>query len=273
MPLLTVDTEKCTRCCACAADCPMRLLDLTDQGPVLRPQNEPLCIACGHCVVVCPRGALDHGAMTSLACPDLEEGLALDARKAEQFLRSRRSIRQYKDRIVAPGLLSQLIRLATFAPSGHNSQPLHWLVLSGEKEVRPMAEGVLDWMRHLETDHPKTFALLHMDQVLKAAARGDDRVLRHAPHLVVVHAPEGNRFAPVASATALAYLELAASSLGVGTCWAGYFTAAVKAFPPLRQALALPEGHEIHGAAMAGYPAVRYRKAPLRREPDIAWRG
>ena len=44
MPLLTIDTEKCTRCCLCVGDCPMRILDLTDEGPVLRAQNEELCI-------------------------------------------------------------------------------------------------------------------------------------------------------------------------------------------------------------------------------------
>ena len=273
MPLLTIDTEKCTRCCLCVGDCPMRIHDLTDEGPVLRAQNEELCIACGHCVVVCPHGALDLGPIKARACPDLDEALSFGPRETEQFLRSRRSIRQYKETRVEPETLSRLIRLATFAPSGHNSQPLHWLVLSGEAEVRAMASGVLDWMRHLEKAHPKTFALLHMDQVLKAAARGEDRVLRNAPHLVVVYAPNDNRFAPVASATALAYLELAAPSLGLGTCWAGYFAAAVKAFPPLAEALALPEGHEIHGAAMVGYPAVRYVKVPLRREPKIDWRG
>jgi nitroreductase/ferredoxin len=273
MSLIQVDTEKCTRCGACAADCPVRILDMTDDGPVLPSANEEMCIACGHCVAICPFAALDHAAMAAQACPDLDKDLRLDARRTEQFLRSRRSIRRYRKSPVEPELLDRLVRLATYAPSGHNSQPLHWLVISGSEEVQALAALVREWMRRVEKEQPKTFELLRMDRILDAATRGEDRVLRGAPHLIVVHAPKDNRFAAVASATALAYLELAAPSLGLGTCWAGYLTSAVRAFPPLQEALRLPEGHEIHGAAMVGQPATGYFKMPLRQDPRITWRG
>jgi nitroreductase/NAD-dependent dihydropyrimidine dehydrogenase PreA subunit len=272
MSLLRVDTEKCTRCGACAADCPFKILDMSDDGPVLAARNEEICIACGHCVAVCPVAALNHAAMAATACPDIEAPLTLDARRAEQFLRSRRSIRSYKKEEVEPALLDRLVRLACYAPTAKNSQPLHWLVISGVAEVRKLARGVGDWMRWLEKEQPKVFRAMYMDHVLEAEARGEDRILRGAPHLIVVHAPKDNRFAPVAAPTALAYLELAAPSLGLGTCWAGYFTTAAKVFAPLQEVLRLPEGHEVFGAVMVGYTATRYAKMPLRQEPRVTWR-
>jgi len=65
---------------------------------------------------------------------------------------------------------------------------------------------------------------------------------------------------------------LAAPSLGLGTCWAGYFTAAANFYPPLQEALALPQGHLPYGAAMVGYPKYGYQRMPPRNKPEITWR-
>jgi nitroreductase len=246
---------------------------MREDGPALAAADEPVCIACGHCVAICPTAAVDHAEMKADECPPLDPALELDERTAEHFLRSRRSIRRYLDRPVEPEKLARLIRLATYAPSGRNAQPVHWLVLTGREALRGLTEGVLAWMRWLRTEQPNLFASLGLDRVLRAAEEGEDRVLRNAPHLVIAHASKESRPAPVAAATALAYLELAAPSLGLGTCWAGYFTSAAANFPPLQATLALPEGHVTLGAAMVGYPAARYARLPLRRKPRIEWRG
>lgn len=272
MSLVRIDPDACTRCGLCVADCPVRILHPTDGVPELPAAEEALCIACGHCVAVCPTRALDHEAMGAGDCPALEGEPGLDSLRVEQFLRSRRSIRQYRTDLVAPELLTRLLRVASCAPSGHNSQPVEWLVVSGPEAMGRLAAGVCEWMRRLKTEQPEAFRMMHLDRVLAAAARGEDRVLRGAPHLIVAHAAKDNRFAPAASVTALAYLELAAPSLGLGTCWAGYFTAAAAVSELLRVDLGLPEGHAVFGAAMAGRPAVRYARLPLRRPPRITWR-
>ncbi|MBI5442923.1 MAG: nitroreductase family protein [Deltaproteobacteria bacterium] len=268
-----VDASSCTGCGACVDVCPMRLLELESGAPTLRAGEETLCIACGHCVAVCPTAAFDHAHMTATACPPLRPELTFGEEAAEQFLRSRRSIRRYVDRPVEPSRIARLLRLATYAPSGRNAQPVHWLVVSGHDAVAELAEGVLNWMRRLRSEQPSLFEAWGMERVLRAAGRGEDPILRRAPHLIVAHAPRDSRPAPAAAVTALAYLELAAPSLGLGTCWAGYFTSAAVNFPPLQEKLALPEGHVTYGAAMLGYPAVRYARLPLRREPPTEWRG
>lgn len=272
MGRIRIDAAKCNHCGLCAADCPLRIVRLEAEGPAIPPADEALCIGCGHCVAVCPEGALDHRFAASEACPAMEERLALSAEQVEHFLRSRRSIRQFGERTVDRPLLERLIRVACAAPSGHNSQPWKWLVISGRSEVATLAELVMGWMRALQVEQPEVFQALHLERILRAAEAGEDRVLRGAPHLIVVHAEKENRFAPVASANALAYLELAAPSLGLGTCWAGYFTRAAGAYAPLQEALRLPAGHAVFGAAMVGYPSVRYARIPLRREPRISWR-
>jgi nitroreductase len=88
----------------------------------------------------------------------------------------------------------------------------------------------------------------------------------------VALAPASDPAAPIACTLALAYLELAAPSFGLGCCWAGYLHMAALHWPPLRAALALPEAHQLGGAMLAGEPRYRYHRLPLRKEPDITWR-
>ena len=66
--------------------------------------------------------------------------------------------------------------------------------------------------------------------------------------------------------------SLGATGMGLGGCWAGYFNAAVNTFPPMQQALGLPEGHQCYGAMMIGYPKFRYHRMPERKAPSITWR-
>ena len=101
---------------------------------------------------------------------------------------------------------------------------------------------------------------------------GVERICRSAPHLIVTHAPADERTAPIAAATALTYIELTAYAFGLGACWAGYFARASNDWPPMKEALKLPDGHVNLGTMMIGYPAFGYQRIPLRKEAEIEWR-
>ncbi len=274
MNLVEVDTERCRQDAICVMDCPAQALEIdSDSGfPRLMEGGEEMCIACGHCVVVCPHGAFTHQAMGPGDCPELPKGWQRTPEEAEAFLRGRRSMRQYKDEEVDRETLERLIALASSAPSGHNAQPVFWTVFSGKAQVATLAGIVAEWMRHVQSEAPQRARMLHLERVIAAHEEGKDRILRGAPHLVVCHAPEPDPFAPMAAPTALAYLELAAPSLGLGTCWAGYFNACAQTFPPMKRAIDLPEGHRSFAAAMVGYPRVKYRRMARRNAPRIDWR-
>ena len=90
--------------------------------------------------------------------------------------------------------------------------------------------------------------------------------------MVVVHAPKDNRTAPAACTIALSYLELAASAFGLGACWGGYFNAASNLWPPMTEALNLPQEHASFGAMMVGHPKYTYHRIPLRNVPTVSWK-
>jgi nitroreductase/ferredoxin len=275
--LIKIDESKCKNDGVCVAECPARILELAGDPPVPRlltdqPDVEALCISCGHCVAVCPHGAFDHEASPLSESPKLDRKLNVEAEAMNQLLRSRRSIRCYLDEPVEQEVLEALIRTARYAPSGHNHQPVEWLVLSDKAELQGLVGMVVDWMRVVIVKVPAMAEELHLERIVAAWEAGEDRILRDAPHVIVTHAHKDNRMAPPAATIALASLELVAPTQGLGACWAGFFNTAATLFPPMKAALALPEDHVALGSMMLGKPAYRFRRIPKRKTPSITFR-
>ena len=272
MAILTVNVDTCNRDGLCATVCPAGIIAFSKgEFPQLTDDAAEYCIACGHCVAVCPTASLSHEKMTPDQCPPIQKELQLSVAQSEQFLRSRRSIRAYKDQPVERQQVAKLIEIASHAPSGHNLQSVQWRVIDNRSRVEKLASTVIDWMRWMIANQPEVAADLHMQRTVKRWEAGNDVILRGAPALVVAHAAKNERTAPPACTIALAYLELAAVPMGLGACWAGYFWAAAQNFPATIAALDLPEGHQCYGAMMVGVPRFAYQRLPLRNKPVISW--
>ncbi len=270
---INVDQEKCKRDGICVAVCPMSIIDMKEGAvPTLAAGLEDLCITCGHCVAVCPHAALSLDEMKAEECPPVRAELKLRGEQAEQFFRSRRSIRIYRDTAVEREKLAKLIDVAHYAPTGTNSQQVQWLVINSREQLHTLSGLIIDMLRHLiKEGHPLAKAY-RLERSITAWEAGKDPVLRGAPALVIAHAPKGYALAQVDSTIALTFLDLAAPTSGLGACWAGFFMMAAAQWPPLQEALALPDGNACSGALMIGYPKYDYQRLPLRKEAVISWR-
>ncbi len=272
--LFYVDPEKCKRDGICEEACGFKLIKRgeADSVPTRIAGSEELCVSCGHCVAVCPTGALSHHVIRPEDCPNVREELLINPEQAEQFLRSRRSIRNYSDKPVERDKLNKLIQVSGYAPSARNARPVHFLVLEDKTEVRRVSGLVVDWMRVTVKEAPALATRSYFDRVIALWNGRKDPVCHNAPHLIIAHAAENARLAQVDCILALAYVELIATPLGLGTTWAGFVMSAITSYSPLAETLDLPKGHKCFGVMMVGYPKLKFVRMPPRNPPKVAWR-
>lgn len=278
MEFLRIDPASCTGCGLCSLACPLHLLVQEAPGAVPAPRKgkEEACIACGHCMAACPVAALEVGRLSRGDFLPVEQRLRISPEQAGQFLRTRRSVRAYREGDLPREELLAVLDAARWAPSGHHSQPVRWTLLATREAVLAAAALVADWMRGMvEAGDPRA-AALHLDGVARAFANGRDLICRGAPALALALAPLPGSPAPTPredAVIAVAHAELAAHGAGLGACWAGYVTFAAQHSAPLRDYLETPEGHAVYGGLLLGRPAFRYSAIPPRKELEVVVKG
>jgi nitroreductase/NAD-dependent dihydropyrimidine dehydrogenase PreA subunit len=274
MSLITIDQAKCNQDGICVAECPARIIRLESKKDYPSPTLDfkDNCLKCGHCVTVCPTGALSLDWLSPEDCKPIKQKLFVTPEQAEQFLCGRRSIRVFKEQTVDRTILEKLLEIACSAPSAKNQQPWHWTVIQEPAEVRRLAGMVIDWMRAVIQDNPEEAEARGFIRAVASWDEGYERICRGAPHIIVAHADKNWIFGPEDCALALSLLDLFATSIGLGACWGGYFYKAVNHHPPLFNALGLPTDHLAFGAIMVGYPKFKYQRIPVRKRPRVTWK-
>lgn len=273
MELVRIDHEKCNRDGICVAECPaLVLVKDRKEFPQAAADFNEACLRCGHCVAVCPTGAFSLRWLTPEECRPIREELKLSPEQAEQFLRSRRSIRVFKNDPVDRHILERLIEIGTYAPSAKNMQPWEWIVIYDKNEVNRLDGLIAEWMKSVIRTNPAAADSLKLPRTVDLWERDLYKTLRNAPHLFVVHVDETWGFGAEDTALALSYVELFAPSLGLGATWSGYFYTAHNLYPPLAAAVPVPAGRKVAGAMMVGYPKFKYYRMPTRKAPKIQWR-
>lgn len=269
LDLIRVNQEICTRCGFCVDVCPTRFITMRDQGPQVTGQN---CIACGHCVAVCPVEALDNVRAPLSQQMPIEKVPVLDADTAARFLRARRSIRRYKQDSVPREKILQLLDIARLAPTGGNTQGVAYLVIDNVDTLHKITSSIIDWMEE-QVQKGSPWGPYYAGSVDIFRKTGQDIILRNAPCLIVGMVAK-NFLSRGRDNThfSLAYAELYAPSIELGTCWAGFFEAcASSGYQPLLNLLGLPIDSAVTGGLMLGYPKYTYKRLVDRNPLQVTW--
>jgi nitroreductase len=127
----------------------------------------------------------------------------------------RRSIRKYRPDPVPEELINQVLEAARLAPSGGNAQPWHFIVVKDPETKKVL--GISEWAQQ-------------------------------AP-VVIVGCTEASN--PIDISIAFEHLVLAATNLGLGTCWIGRWGADSE----IKKALKIPANVRVLAVTPLGYPA------------------
>ena len=132
---ITYDADLCERCGSCVMACPVAIPRQEEKGAIPKVDEADLqnCIRCGHCVAICPQGALSHSHFPEGTVNPIRFEHVPTYDQALELIRSRRSRRAYKDRVVERELIEKVLDAARCGPSAHNDQSTEFVVVQDKK--------------------------------------------------------------------------------------------------------------------------------------------
>jgi len=291
-----INLERCNLCGKCVRDCPREVLAIKDKKVITRDRAE--CMFCCHCYSICPEDAVLFDTDILKACvfsTFVNDGKQLNADKIDpsaviNAIRSRRSVRKFKDRELSKETLSDLVEFAATAPSGTNMKNWEFTVVNGRGRVSELAGLIRNFYSGLNrmARNPALRLLLdpfvggklskyykgrlaRVDYMLKQNERGRDLFLWNAPAVIVIHSG-GVGSTPHEDAQYAAYnILIMAHTLGIGTCFIGYATEALNRDEKIRQFLGIPAGNKVHIVMIAGYSSAEYCRLPLTKKVKVNW--
>lgn len=143
-------------------------------------------------------------------------------------IRTRRSVRSYKNEPVPAATLRRVLEAARLAPSANNLQPWKFIVIRDEQLRKKVAE--ISFSQSFIAEAPVV--------IVCCGKRYHDSYSWIADHMYLVDVT-----------IATDHLTLAARNEGLGTCWIGAFDR-----DALKRLLTIPEDHDPIVLTPLGYP-------------------
>ncbi|MEO1783497.1 nitroreductase [Thermodesulfobium sp. 4217-1] len=133
-----------------------------------------------------------------------------------EIIKSRRSVRKFKDITVESEKIDRLIEAAMWAPSAMNSQPWAFVVIQDKAVLQTISDNSKKLLLENMTNFP---ALEKYRGVLE---KDDFNIFYNAPVLITIYAKDNGLYSKEDTALAAQNLMLEAHSIDLGTCWIGF---------------------------------------------------
>ncbi|MDD4240569.1 MAG: nitroreductase family protein [Smithellaceae bacterium] len=273
--MITVDGEKCIGCGTCKADCPTANITITDVKAV----HGRWCLECGHCAAVCPQNAVVFGGdydPAELLEVDDPQKITIAPEQLLNFVRFRRSVRQYTDEPVGDADIAKIVEMGRYTQTGANMQPIRYIVLTRDtlSEITPIA---LKTLAELDVKSVDRKALRLPPQYLDFQSiwinwhsvyqkKKRDLLFHGAPNALLIVSRTGNEVDGCFNA---GHLELMINALGLGACMMGFGTMAFAMSPELRLRVGLAEGEAVIFMMVFGHPKVKYLRTVNRKKARL----
>ncbi len=261
--MVSIDQTKCIGCSACAKDCVAGNINMQEG----KAQPNGPCMLCGHCVAICPSEAVSipEYDMTEVETIGGDRS-ALDIGDYLRAVKSRRSIRDYKDKPIEREQLEVIVQAGRYSATGANRQACRFVVVQDDLEqLKNMIWGGVDAPPEPAMPPVQMLDALKGFAAMRAGG-GIDYLFRNAPAVLYVAADS-----PVDAALAAQNMEMAAVAQGLGVLYNGFLVYATNMNTSAREWLDIKD-KPVQVCMLAGYPRVTYKRTAPRRAADVRWR-
>ena len=183
----------------------------------------------------------------------------------DKAIASRRSAREYMAQAVDERDIRGLIDAAVQAPSAVNQQPWTFTVVRDQNKLDRISQ---DAKAHMLSTMPASGPSDHFRSLLSDP---NFHIFYHAPVLILISAIAEGPWIIEDCALAAENLMLAASSIGLGSCWIGFAQSFLNT-PDGKNALGLPGAWVPVAPIIIGHPKAPPPPVP-RKRPEILWVG
>ncbi|MDG6217819.1 MAG: nitroreductase family protein [Candidatus Thermoplasmatota archaeon] len=191
----------------------------------------------------------------------------------EEFLdiiKTRRSVRSYRNESVERDTIEQIIQVGSYAPSAKNIQPWRFIVITDPNVIGELSSAVkkqimkmLKWRFISRIIHPELRNLETVRFLYGVSLVKEDSIFFKAPVVVFV-VTEDKRFYDESCACCAENMMLAAHALGLGSCWIG-LAHFIDLNKRLIERIGVPAHHHISSALIFGHPKEQIARPSIRK--------
>lgn len=268
--MMNVDLNKCIGCTRCVHDCIVSDIEMINGKAHVKNET---CIKCGHCIAVCPKNAVSTDDYNMDEVKDYnKEEFTIEPENLLNFIKFRRSVRNFKKQDVEKEKLLKIIEAGRFTQSSSNMQDVSYIVVKDKlQELRKIVlETLNENAKAMLADnsmhryHTYAHMWINMYKNFLENPDGEDKLFFHAPALILTVAEN-----PVNASLASSNMELMVNALGLGTYFSGFLLRAAQTNPKIAEFLGVPEGKNLVTCMVIGYPNIKYFRTTPRKDADI----
>lgn len=182
-----------------------------------------------------------------------------------EVIKSRRSIRKFKEEPISREVITELIDTAVWAPSASNGQPWGFVVIEDREYLQELSsQAIKDLLARME-HQPQ---LEHYRAML---SKPGFNIFYNAPALIIIYGKKESVWTKNDCSMVAQNLMLTAWEKGLGTCWIG-FAHYICDTPEFKEKHKIDPSYELMAPLILGHPASFPTGVVPRKEyPIFDW--
>jgi len=280
----------CKECHNCIAICPVKIYQKDANGRTLVDLNRiELCLVCGQCMAICQSKAIEvEGLSYHEHFFELPPN-PIDYTMFHDFVANRRSVRVFKNQPVPNEIFDKVLDILAMAPYGAAPDNVDITIINNRKIIEEALPHISKFLNKIDGFIRNPFMNFFMKRKLNAEKYNtvvnhllprirkhqydytpdNDRITRHAPALMIFHAPYPTEAHTQDSLIYCVMANFAVMSLGLGATIVELLPPAINKVKEVRDIFKIPDTNEAVISLIVGYPKFHFRRGIKREKTHV----